>query len=319
MKARSLAIILGVLLAGCGMGSGPSATTAPAVTDAAPATPPPVRIGPDGPEPPDIDGLIAYGNRHREAFGGLYLDPPGGSRVVMLFTADLDTHRQAVSDILPGTQVRQVRFTEAALVALLESVDFEALEAEGMQMIGAGLDTIGNKVTLELKSNDPTAEVRLELAHGGMLDVTVFPLPGEWSNANQGDGWRLLASGQAGGLEAYVVRASSDADGWAEMWDVIGLEGRAPQVDLSEEVVVSFGHGIGSSCSEVRLDGVGIDGGVVFSATSDPLAPRNCTSDLVGAAMFVVAVERDALPTDGFILQLTREGTIGEAVEVALP
>jgi hypothetical protein len=318
MKARSLAVILGVLLAGCGIGAGSSATAVPALTDAAPATPPPVRIGPDGPEPPDIDGLIAYGNRHRDVFGGLYLDPPGGSRVVMLFTADLDTHRQAVSDILPGTQVRQVRFTEAALVALLESLDFEALEARGIQMVGAGLDTIGNKVTLDLKSNDPTVELRLELAHGGMLDVTVHPIPGAWANVESGDGWRLLATGEASHTEAYVVRAATDSGSWDEMWTAIDLDGAAPAVDFAAEVVVSFGHGIGSSCPEMRLDGVAIQGGVVFSETSDPLSPRACTADLAGAVMFLVAIEREALPTDGFTLRL-RQDDIGESIEVPLP
>ena len=318
MKARSLAMILGVLLAGCGIGAGPSASAAPALTDAVPATPPPVRIGPDGPEPPDIDGLIAYGNRHRDVFGGLYLDPPGGSRVVMLFTADLDTHRQAVSDILPGTQVRQVRFTEAALVALLESLDFEALEAGGMQMVGAGLDTIGNKVTLELKSNDPTVELRMELAHGGMLDVTVHPIPGAWANIEAGDGWRLLATGEVSGMEAYVVRAATDSGAWDEMWTAIGLEGAAPAVDVAAEVVVSFGHGIGSSCPEMRLDGVAIQDGVVFSETSDPLSPRACTADLAGAVMFLVAIERASLPADGFTLRL-RPDDIGDPIEVPLP
>lgn len=322
MKARSFATVLGVLLVGCGLGAGSPATPAPAsppLSELAPeVTPPPVRIGPDGPEPPDIDDLIAYGRRHRDAFGGLYLDPPGGSRVVMLFIADLDTHRQAVNDILPGTQVRQVRFTEAALDALLESLDFEALEAEGIHMVGAGLDTSGNKVTLDVKSNDPTVEVRLELAHGGMLDVTVYPVPGEWMNVTEGDGWRLLASGQAGGQEAYVVRAATDEVAWSDVWGTIGLGGAAPVVDFDDEVVVTFAHGIGSSCPEVRLDGVTIQDGVVFSETTDPLAPRACTADLAGAVVFVVAIARDALPDDGFTLQL-RADDIGDSIEVSPP
>ena len=70
---------------------------------------------------------------------------------------------------------------------------------------------------------------------------------------------------------------------------------------------MSFGHGIGSSCPELRLDGVAIEGGVVFSQTSDPLVPRGCTADLAATAVFVVAVERSALPDDGFTLRLLRE------------
>ena len=327
MKARSLAMVLGVLLVGCGIGAGPSATEDPVPPlSELEATPPPVRIGPDGPEPPDVEDLLAYGRRHRDAFGGLYLDPPGGSRVVMLFTADLETHRQAVNDILPGTQVRQVRFTEEALVALLESLDFEALEAEGIHMVSAGLDTIGNKITLEVTSNDPTVELRLELTHGGMLDVTVFPVPGEWSNATEGDGWRLLEAGEASGSEAYTVRAATNAEAWAETWEALAIsDDPPPEVDFGAEVVVSFGHGIGSSCPELRLDDVHIEAGVVYSVTSDPLSPRACTADLVGAAVFVVAVERDSLPDGGFTLRLSRETVTGpgagfsEEIEVSLP
>jgi hypothetical protein len=324
MKAPPIAMILGLLLVGCAADGG-SRSDPPAVPTPA-DTPAPPRIGPDGPEPPDVGPLVAYGERHRDVFGGLYVEPPGGNRVVMLFTDDLEAHAAEVNDILPGTRVRQVAFTEAALVQLLESFDFEALAAEGIEMVGGGVDTIGNKVTLELKSNDPTVELRLEAAHGRMLDVTVYPLPGEWTNARDGDGWRLLTAGQVANSEAYTVRAATSADEFTEMLAALELEMPAsPAVDFGEEIVVSFGHGVGSSCPEVRLDGVGIEDGVVYSATSDPLAPRACTSDLAGAAVFVVALDRDALPPDGFTLRLSRETAtcadcgFSEEIEVSLP
>jgi hypothetical protein len=325
MRAGTIAVILAMLLAGCGNGGGGGSGATDAPTSAIVAgptpedTPAPPRIGPDGPEPPDVSGLVAYGNRHSDTFGGLYLDRPGGGRVVMLFTADLEEHQVAVNEILPGTQVRQVRYTEAALTALLESLDFEALEAEGIQMVSASLDTIGNRVTLDVKSNDPTVEARLELAHGGRLDVTVYPVPGEWANASEGEGWRLLASGEGSGLEAFIVRAATTAAEWDELWDAVGLEVERPAVDLSDEIVVSFGHGIGSSCPELRLDGVTIEGGVVYSETSDPLAPRACTDDLAGAAVFVVALDRDALPADGLTLRLCAECDFAEELDVTLP
>jgi hypothetical protein len=300
-------LLLAVIAGGCGLGSPPPGR----VTSDAPAEP--------LPEPGTIEDLVAYGAEHADEFGGLYIDPPGGTSVVMLFTADLERHHDAVNAIVPGTRVRQVTYTEAQLTALLESIDFEALAAEGIEMLTASVDVIDNQVDLELKSNDPTIELRMELAHPGMLDVIVHPLPGAWANATEGDGWRLLGAGQAGGQEAYVVRAATDADAWSEMWTTIGLEGPAPAVDLADEVVVSFGHGIGSSCPEVRLDGVTIEGGAVFSETSDPLAPRACTADLVGAAVFVVAIERASLPADGFALRLSREGVVGEELEVSLP
>ena len=270
------------------------------------------------PEPGTIEDLMAYGRDHVDQFGGLYIDPPGGTSVVMLFTADLERHQAAVNAIVPGTRVRQVAHTEAELTALIESLDFEGLEADGIQMVTAAVDVRGNRVTMDVKSNDPTVELRLELAHAGLLDVTVHPVPGPWANVESGEGWRLLVAGQAGGQEAYIVRAATDAEAWGEMWATIGLEGAAPAVDLADDVVVSFAHGIGSSCPEIRLDGVTIAGGVVFSETSDPLGPRACTADLAGAVVLVVAIARDALPDDGFTLQL-RADDIGEAIEVPLP
>ncbi|MEA2651934.1 MAG: hypothetical protein QOI85_1655, partial [Chloroflexota bacterium] len=115
---------------------------------------------------------------------------------------------------------------------------------------------------------------------------------------------------------------ATDEAAWIEMWAAIGLDGDAPSVDLEDEVVVSFGHGIGSSCPELRLDAVEL-GSLVFSRTSDPIAPRGCTADLVGAAVFVVAIERDALPDDGFTLQLGPERVTGggftEVIDVPLP
>src|SRR5688500_17678578 len=149
-----------------------------------------------------IEGLQAYGAAHADQFGGLYIDPPGGSHVVMLFTDGLDLHAPAVEAIKPGTTLRQVEHTEAELVALIESFDFESLKADGIEMVSGSVDVIGNRVTLEAKSNDPTAELRLELAHGGLLDVTIFPVPGAWQNVAEGDGWRLIADGEAAGTEA---------------------------------------------------------------------------------------------------------------------
>ena len=299
-------LFLTVIVSGCGPGSLPPD---PVVGDG-PAEPLPERG--------TIEDLQAYGADHADQFGGLYIDPPGGTSVVMLFTAEVEGHQAAVNAIVPGTRVRQVEHSEAALIALVESLDFEALQAEGIEMLSASVDIIDNRVDLELKSNDPTVELRMELAHGGLLDVTVHPLPGAWANVESGDGWRLLASGEASGTEAYVVRAATDSEAWDDMWAAIGLEGAAPAVDFADEVIVSFGHGIGSSCPEMRLDGVAIQDGVVFSETSDPLSPRACTADLAGAAMFLVVIERASLPADGFTLRL-RPDDIGDPIDVPLP
>jgi hypothetical protein len=282
-----------------------------------------LRMGPDGPELPDeVADLQEYGADHADEFAGLYVDDQSRGSFVMLFTDHLDEHAAALAEIWPRVTVRGARFSEAALTAVLENLDLQAMAGDGIEPVSAGLDTMNNRVTLDLKSDDPSLEARLERQYGGMVEVTVYPVPGEWSNVAGGDGWRLLVAGEAG-AEAYTVRAATDAAEWNEVWSTIGLDGEPAPVAFEDEVVVSFGHGIGSSCPEVRLDAVEIDGDLVFSRTSDPLAPRGCTADLAGAAVFVVAIERDALPDDGFTLQLGPERVTGggftEALDVPLP
>lgn len=316
----ALAVLLAMTVVGCaGTGPGASAQTA---SEAVPSVS--IRIGPDGPELPEdaVAALQAYGAEHADEFAGLYVDDQSQGSFVMLFTGHLEEHAAALTEIWPRVTVRGARFSEAALTAVLEGLDMQAMAQDGIEPLSAGLDTMNNRVTLDLKSDDPTLEAQLELRYGGMVEVTVYPLPpDDWSNATQGEGWRLLSAGEARD-EAYTVRAATDEAAWDEMWAAIGLDGDAPSVNLDDEVVVSFGHGIGSSCPELRLDAVEV-GSLVFSRTSDPLAPRNCTDDLAGAAVFVVAIERDALPDDGFTLQLGQERTTGggftEVIDVPLP
>jgi hypothetical protein len=321
MTLRVLALVMAIPLVACGGVAAPGTSEGadPRPSElAAVETPPPPRMGPDGPEPPDVEDLVAYGNRHRDVFGGLYIDPPGGSSVVMLFTRELETHQRAVNDLLPGTRVRQVRFTESELRALQEELSQSLFGQEGIELLTVSVDTVGNQVEVALKSDDPTLELKLEAAHGGMLDASVFPFPGPWANAESGDGWRLLATGDELG-EAYTVRAARTASEWEGLWRAIGIDGERPAVDLDDDVVVSFGHGLSRSCPELRLDDVVIEGGVVYSVTSDPLAPRNCTDDLSAAGVFVIALDRDALPADGFTLRLCADCGFVEELEVRLP
>lgn len=273
-----------------------------------------IPVGPDGPELPEdiVAALQAYGAEHADEFGGLYVEDQSRGAFGMFFTDRLDEHAAALAEIWPRVTVRGVRYSEAALMDVLERLDLAGMAGPGLEPLSAGLDTMNNVVTLEVKSDDPSLEMRLELQYGAMLDVTVHPLPGAWSNVPEGDGWRLLAAGEASGNDAYTVRAATDDAEFDELWTALGLDGERPAVDFEAEVVVSFGHGIGSSCPERRLDGVSVRDGVVFSLTSDPLEPRGCTADLVGAAVFLVALERSALPTDGFTLRLAEQRITGE-------
>ena len=310
---RPVATLLVVVLAACGQSPASQPSIDP--TDEVPVAPgeaePPARPdGPPGLPEEAIAALVAYGAQHADTFGGLYIDPPGGRSVVMLFTGDLAEHELAVNEILPGTRVRQVRFTEAERVLQRAELGRELFGREGIELMSTSVDVIRNVVEVALKSDDPTLEQVLEAAHPGMVDASVFPFAGPWANVEAGDGWRLLAAG-AQAAEAYNVRAATTAEEWDALWDAISLDGDQPVVDLDSEVVVSFGHGLSQSCPELRLDAVEVEDATVYSVTSDPLAPRSCTLDLSTAAVFVVALERAALPDDGFIARLSREGGPG--------
>ena len=152
--------------------------------------------------------------------------------------------------------------------------------------------------------------------------------PNGWRDRASGEGWRLLAKETVHDFEhAYVVDAATDLDGYRDLWRDIGFVGARPGANMDAEVVVSFAHGIGSSCPELRLDGVVIDGSEVYSVASDPIvdaygSPRACTADLVGAVTFVVAIDRAALPANGFTLWLSdaaRTGQFSEPLRVELP
>lgn len=140
---------------------------------------------------------------------------------------------------------------------------------------------------------------------------------GDPSPADGREPWRMLAQGRSGADEAFGVRAATDEPSWDELWNAIALDADEPAVDLDDEVVVSFAHGIGSSCPELRLDEVVIADDLVYSVAVDPHAPRACTADLVGAVVFVVALDRSALPDDGFTLALRED--FGDRLEVPLP
>jgi hypothetical protein len=256
--------------------------------------------------------LVMYGAREHEQFGGLWVNEPGVG-IVVLFTGDLDRHRQALSALARGLpfEVRQARFTESELRALQMQLAHDIQTIPGTEMISVALDVRRNVVVLEAKSNDRALEARLEAAHAGRLDAQIYPMPGVWHNVPGGPGWRLVSAGTSrhGGVQPYSVTFAAEEGGWLELWELIAPGAAAPPVDLTTEIVTVFAEGIGSSCPEVRLDAIVIDAarGVVHGAFSDPLAPRTCTADLAGAAVFVVALSREALPDSPFVLRLHSE------------
>lgn len=301
MRALSVVALMWLLL-GCQAGQPPAAPEAS-------STP--------------VAELAAYGARHADQFGGLYIDNNAGGVVVMLFTAGLERHQQAVAALAPAglrVQVRACRFTEDELTALMDELRADAELRGQSESIVLALDTINNVVVLEAMSNDAGLKLRLEARFGGRLVANMHPLPGPWQNRPDGEGWRLLSAGTMSGSMAYTVRvASTDAE-WLALWTELAIGTEMPEVDFNTEIVAAFGEGISNSCPELRLDDVVINTtlGLVYSVTSDPLAHLSCNFDLAGAALFVVALARSALPDSPFTVRLRQELICGRCHEEEL-
>jgi hypothetical protein len=259
--------------------------------------------------PDDRSALTAYAMRHSDQYGGLFIDTATRG-TVMLFTGDLDRHRAAIAALPRGAtvDVRQCTFTEGDLMSVMKSINRGVLLAEGIDIMSYGLRTDQNVVVIDAKSDAPDAKARLEARYGGRVVVNIFPFPGPWANRPAGDGWRLVSAIQRGPQWAYTVRVAASQAEWSVLWAELSPGLAEPGISFVSEIAVLFADGTGGpgSCDEVRLDDVAIDvnNALVFSRTSDPLAPRGCDLMLGGSAVFIVAVARDALPPTPFTVQL---------------
>jgi len=129
-------------------------------------------------------------------------------------------------------------------------------------------------------------------------------VPSEGPQAQQGDGWRLLADEQGAG-QPYRTGIASDQPSYGALWTDIGLSGDPPAVVFESEVVIWFGAVYGSSCPNLRLDNVVVDRerALVHAEIVLVDSPSACTADANPHA-YLVALERARLPSGPFAIQL---------------
>jgi hypothetical protein len=119
----------------------------------------------------------------------------------------------------------------------------------------------------------------------------------------------VLVDGEAVG-EPWTTGVASTSDELTELWGDLGLQGAAPAVDFTNDVVLYFNPAESGSCRFGPLDGVAHDPatGRVFPVLpyEDPAADvidgeRICTSDANPHAILVQVVRTD-LPTTDFVV-----------------
>lgn len=125
-------------------------------------------------------------------------------------------------------------------------------------------------------------------------------------NSTQGDGWRLLTE-QLGG-EPFRAVAAIDTASLASIAEELQLSSMTG-VDFDEEVVVAFTVVTSSGllgCEPIGFRGLVVEGGVVAGSYRRPYLRIGCKDNAL-LTTFVVAVDRDLLPADGFELKLFPE------------
>ena len=198
----------------------------------------------------------------------------------------------------------RVDFSAAELERLATRVRSEAADL-AWNANGFILD---NRVHVDVKLLDaPTLQALAERFPGAPL-CAEGPTPDEivpdGPQAQAGDGWRLLAD-QPGAGAPWDTALARDAREHERLWEELGLGGAPPAVDFEREVVVHFGVAVSSSCPDIRLDEVLVEGDRVRPLIVRPgLQSPACNADANPHA-YVLAVERDALPPTPFRLRVT--------------
>lgn len=150
-----------------------------------------------------------YTDQHPEDVAGLFIDQEHG-RVVVLFTANVEAHRAALGQLIPGNDglldVRLARYARAELEALVERIvnDADWLQTIDAAFMGAGVDEMQNRVDLEISSGNAAAPALL-LQHFGVG-------PDLLSVTSDGTGIQLQPKGRVRGrvVNADGTPAASD-------------------------------------------------------------------------------------------------------------
>ncbi len=200
-----------------------------------------------------------YADDHPGDFAGLYIDQQH-KLVVILFTANVDTHAAELAKLIPGDgeplAVRLAAMSKADLQALVERIvaDRDWLRTIDATFVAGGVDEAANRIDLEISSANPDA-ARLIAEHYGVA-------PGLLNVTSDGTGIQLLPRGKVRGRVVNADGTPAASDGSLDV-------GWSPDHE---------GAGTGECGSEVGL-GVGEGGRFVL-----PCAPGGWTITITDEA-----------------------------------
>lgn len=128
--------------------------------------------------------LEAYGEKHPDEFGGVFIDHVASGALVALFTGNLSEHEIALRQSLqPGAdfEVRRARWTLVQLDSLQTRIvaDKDWLNESGMELVSVGVPIERNLVELRLRAQgeDIASDVINHFEGQGMLDIEIQGVP----------------------------------------------------------------------------------------------------------------------------------------------
>ncbi len=132
--------------------------------------------------------LQDYGATHPGEFGGLYVEPPGSTQFVVLFTGHLDEHSAALAKLVnPMAQImlRKTPTAEKDLDALMERIsnDAPALRAAGIFVVQQSRMDVERVVDVGISTERPDAAGLLVGRYGPTAKVTVIDPTGAYLKA----------------------------------------------------------------------------------------------------------------------------------------
>jgi hypothetical protein len=247
------------------------------------------------------------------AYEDIWIDREHNGWVAVAFSRDAAARQTDLEREFPGVGV-------VAVPVERTTAELEAIQRRVMEVLppdvagGSGVLVTQNVVMISVGVRTPERLAQVEAAFAGQpvcvdgVDQADAPSTGPQQPA--GDGWRLLTTEPTG--MPYRSGIAWDAASLEDLWAISGVEAPIPPVDFETEVVIWFGAVYGSSCPDLRLDNIVVDGDRRIVHAEIVLAgqPMGCTADANPRA-YLVAVQRSILPAPTFAIQLSAEDPPG--------